>query len=197
MFIVPEPKRCVVTSDKKLFARNSSIRFIAKPSLYNIIQHHFKVFKDISIRNDAELSLKLVLLKDCSCLDTKDEEFFSSSLSKQSYILKTSTEDNSALVISNSDIGLLYGAISFLQLLEKDEVLSCPEAVIYDYPRFEYRAGLRWLLCGEACRWSYDWGDGRANLIARFKKKLDQCLQSKINMVFFDGFDNTLLSKLT
>lgn len=126
-------------------------------------------------------------------LTDDDRKFFSQVKSNQSYLLKTfckwKDEKNIVLIASHGQIGLLYGAMSLRQLIKQDkDVISCQQVCIRDYPDHEYRVGARWLLCGECCRWSYDWGDGREKLIERFKTKIDRTLQNKSNMVFFDGF---------
>jgi len=116
-------------------------------------------------------------------LADEDRDFLENLKSPQGYLLLT--RDGEILIFAKAQVGLDYGRQTLRQLAENGTV---PHLTIHDWPDFEYRACCRWLLCGEATRWSYDWGDGREAFLSRIKAKLDLCLYYKINMVFFDGF---------
>ena len=122
-------------------------------------------------------------------LDKEDMKLFSGkSSNEQKYILKTQNDDT--VIIAGYPQGILYGAMSLIQLFNfAPNKLSIPQVHIRDYPDIEYRAASSWLIGGEASRWSHDWGDGIDMLISRFKRKIDFCLKYKINVVFFDGFE--------
>jgi len=84
-------------------------------------------------------------------------------------------------------IGLLYAMATFLQLLEPvaDGLCLAPVAIA-DGPAFRWR-GSNWSLFGEIGGWSYERGDGRAAFEQRLLRKLDLCLQHKVNLAIVDG----------
>lgn len=113
----------------------------------------------------------------------------------QGYVLRTLDEKTVAVV--GAPLGLLYGVMTLLQLLEAAEGdCTIPGAHIRDFPSFQYRAAAGWLLNGEANRWSFDRGRGLDAYEALCRRKLDQCLSCKINMVVFDGFGFGLSERL-
>ncbi len=120
-------------------------------------------------------------------LNALDEQVLSQRHHGQSYIIRTLNEH--ALAVVGPPLGLLYGAMTLLQLLgpaERDQTL--PGIYIRDFPSFQYRAAADWLLNGEANRWSLDRGQGLDAYEALCRRKLERCLRHKINMVVFDGF---------
>ncbi len=120
-------------------------------------------------------------------LNVLDEQVLSPRHHGQSYVLRTLEERT--IVIVGSPVGLLYGAMTLLQLLpaEGGEPVI-PGVYIRDFPSFRYRAAACWQLNGEANRWSLDRGEGLAAYEALCRRKLDLCLRHKINLVIFDGF---------
>ena len=105
----------------------------------------------------------------------------------QDYVLRTVNAH--AVVIVGPPQGLLYGAMTLIQLIESmGPQARIPGVYIRDFPAFEYRAASCWLLNAEANRWSYDRGQGPEAYETLCRRKLDFCLRHKINMVVFDGF---------
>jgi hypothetical protein len=91
--------------------------------------------------------------------------------------------------VVGSPLGLLYGAMTLLQVLEAaGSGQMVPGVYIRDFPSFQYRTAADWLLNGEANRWSLDRGQGREAYEDLCRRKLDLCLRYKINMVMFEGF---------
>ena len=107
----------------------------------------------------------------------------------QEHILWVDPDPGRVYLIGASDQGVLYAAVSFVQLLKGDTATIRIEGCqIRDFPDFEYRLAADWLMNVEIDRWSYDWGDGVSGYLNRIKRKLDLCLDHKINMVLFHGF---------
>jgi hypothetical protein len=107
---------------------------------------------------------------------------------RQSYVVRM-PNTNSIWVIGSSDQGVLFGAMSVLQLIKKvSDGLEIPGAYIRDYPDFRYRAAANWLLNVEINRWALDWGQGAEEYKKVCEHELDEALRFKINMVVFDGF---------
>jgi hypothetical protein len=122
-----------------------------------------------------------------SRLNVLDRQVLNGECREQAYVLRTF--DNENVLIAGGAQGILYGAVTLLNLLrQKDGVPAIPGVYIRDYPDFEYRVSSGWLLNGEANRWSLDRGQGIAAYEALVKRKLDRCLKYKINTVMFDGF---------
>jgi Glycosyl hydrolase family 20, domain 2 len=106
----------------------------------------------------------------------------------QGYVLRT-LDPKSIWIVGSSDAGVLLGAMSALQLIEKAaDGVSIQGAYIRDYPDFRYRTGADWLLFAEINGWSLDWGQGVEAYKRLCERELDEALRFKINMVFFDGF---------
>lgn len=105
----------------------------------------------------------------------------------QGYVLRTMPDGTVA--IAGRPLGLLYGAQTLIQLLEHSRPAGRLGGVyIRDFPDFRWRAAACWLLNGEANRWTHDRGQGLDAYESLVRRKLDQCLRYKINMVVFDGF---------
>jgi len=212
MHVIPRPKHCEYTGSKPLVFKcaRPMLKIICENPTNELsgtidiiteqLQNSFNI-EIVSADTSSELAVKIVLTNDTSAwqsecaqiLTPEDQDFIRTLKSNEGYLLKTccGTGDDAGLTLlaAPAQQGLLYGAMSLRQLMAQDaDSLSCARVTIYDWPDIEYRAGARWLLCGEGCRWSYDWGDGREKLIERFKTKIDRCMQNKINMAFFDGF---------
>src|SRR5262245_4451967 len=121
-------------------------------------------------------------------LNLLDEQALSPRFFGQSYVLR-SDDPKMLSIIGSSPLGVLYGAMTLLQLAREEAGgLRIPGIYIRDYPDFEFRAAADWLLNGEGTRWSLDRGLGWEGFEALVRRKLDQCLSYKINMIVFDGF---------
>jgi hypothetical protein len=106
----------------------------------------------------------------------------------QSYLVRT-PDQNSLWIIGSTDDGVLLGAMTVLQLIEKTGAgVRIQGAYIRDYPDFRYRASADWLLMVEINGWALDWGQGMDAYKRLCERELDEALRFKINMVFFDGF---------
>jgi hypothetical protein len=58
---------------------------------------------------------------------------------------------------------------------------------IYDRPQIRFR-GIKNTLWAETGVWSYDFGDGLENALARIRKTMDQMAKSKMNLMYYDGY---------
>jgi len=106
----------------------------------------------------------------------------------QSYVIRT-PDEQSMWVVGSTDQGLLLGVMSVLQLINKTaDGVELTGAYIRDYPDFQYRSAANWLLNGEGTRWSLDRGQGIEDYKRVCKRKMDDVLRFKINMIHFDGF---------
>ncbi len=204
--LIPTPKYCYSMSGKMLTPRNN------KPSFrINFAHKHFndalavinQELEDSGLRtcsNNAEADFNIVILfpeeinKSLGLLSEEDKQFILKQKSDQAFILRSfasiQNQRNVIVMAAHAISGILYAVVTLKQLLEsKNGTITCPELYIRDYPDFEYRVACRWLICLEADRWSYDWGDGREKLMQRFREKLNFCFRHKINMIFFDGFE--------
>jgi len=115
----------------------------------------------------------------------------------QSYVIRTPDKE-SVWVVGSTDEGVLLGAMSLLQLIQKtSEGLEISGAYVRDYPDFQYRAAASWLLNGESSRWSLERGEGIEAYKRLCERKLEEALRYKINMVVFDGFGWGLKQRFT
>jgi Glycosyl hydrolase family 20, domain 2 len=106
----------------------------------------------------------------------------------QSYVIRV-RDGKSVWVVGGTEEGVLLGAMSVLQLIQKGaEGVGIQNVYIRDYPDFRYRAAANWLMRVEVGRWSLDWGQGVDGYRQLCEQKLDEALRFKINMVVFDGF---------
>ena len=113
----------------------------------------------------------------------------SSKATGQEYVLWVDPPHRRIYLIGSGDQGVLYAAVSLLQLLKGAlDTVRIQGCQIRDYPDFEHRLAADWLMNVEIDRWSYDWGDGVSGYLTRVKRKLDLCLDQKINMVLIHGF---------
>lgn len=192
MFIIPSPKS-IEQSGKNLACNNPDMPIsIASNQHTAEIDNVLDIIKNelgkvarrkiVSEPGQNNLSLEIVI-------GDKGFEFLSNTRNKEAYILKSCSDTNRIILAAKNSLGILHAAMTLRQLIKNDNGnVSIPGVCICDYPDVEYRVGARWLLCAEACRWAYDWGDGREKLLERIKGKIDFCMQNKINAVFFDGF---------
>jgi hypothetical protein len=106
----------------------------------------------------------------------------------QSYVI-CSPDRGSLWAIGSSPQGVLLAAMTIVQSIRKDAGrIEIPRLYVRDYPDFEYRAAADQLLNGEVNRWSLDRGRGVEAFRQLAKRKIDQALRYKINMIFMDGF---------
>jgi len=94
-------------------------------------------------------------------------------------------------VHANAFPGFLYAIATLRQLISKSEAgkMELSPCEVYDYPDIEFRCSARWLVELEGSRMMFDWGDGRENMLERYRQKIDFCMRFKINMAFFEGFE--------
>jgi hypothetical protein len=105
----------------------------------------------------------------------------------QSYVIRM-PDRNTLWVIGSSDQGLLFGAMSVLQLIRgRGQGVDIRGVYVRDFPDFEFRTA-DWLLNVEINRWALDRGQGLDAFEQLCRRKLDQALRFKINMVLIDGF---------
>ena len=106
----------------------------------------------------------------------------------QSYVIRT-PDKRSVWAVGSTGQGVLLGVMSVLQLINKTpDGVELTGAYIRDYPDFQYRSAANWLLNGEGTRWSLDRGLGVEDYKNVCKRKMDDALRFKINMITFDGF---------
>lgn len=86
--------------------------------------------------------------------------------------------------------GVICGLATFrLLMIDKGKFSgSLYECSITDYPDVRWRAASRWLIGLEGHRMAYDWGDGKEEMLRRYREKIDFAMHYKINIAFFDGF---------
>lgn len=192
MFIIPSPK-FIEESGQTLVCNNSNMPISITSNQHSaeidnvldIIKNELETItgrKIVSNSSQSNLSLKIII-------DDKDFKIFGKNKNKEAYILKSCSDTNLVTLAAKNIFGILHAAMTLRQLIKNDNGnIFIPEVCISDYPDVEYRVGARWLLCAEACRWAYDWGDGREKLLKRIKTKIDFCMYNKINVIFFDGF---------
>ncbi|MCK6474425.1 MAG: glycoside hydrolase family 20 zincin-like fold domain-containing protein [Planctomycetes bacterium] len=141
---------------------------------------------------EGEIAIRLVHFPRNRDFDAKlnllDRQVLAGANCEQAYVLRTFSEKE--VLIAGAPQGVLYGAMTLLQLLDSPSASgerAIPGAYIRDFPAFELRTA-GWLLNGEANRWSYDRGRGAEAYERLCERKLELCLKYKINAVMFDGF---------
>lgn len=121
-------------------------------------------------------------------LSLLDRETVSAKHYGQGYVLRTDG-DQALWIVGGSSLGVLYGAMSALQLIERTPAGATIRRVsLRDYPDFEYRAASDWLLNIEINGWTFDRGQGVEAFAKVMKTKIDRALRYKINMALVDGF---------
>jgi hypothetical protein len=110
--------------------------------------------------------------------------------SEQAYVL--CSEGKRIVIVGGSAQGTLYGAMTFLQLLQGDRArLSVPQVHIRDWPDFRYRVAENWTYTEGRMHWGrgwcYDWGEGQEAYRKRAESIFDRCLRYKINMICFSA----------
>jgi hypothetical protein len=209
--VVPTPKFMNLPSAPVEVVRGGSIAIILGPG-NNEHQEKAKLAADVLRRDLQRLdgSLKVEILADGrtgsagheihlwdyeadarpnAALDPGDQRVLADrGHYGQGYVLRT-PDTRSLWVIGSTDEGVLLGAMSLLQLMQKTgDGVRLAGAHIRDYPDFKYRAAGNWVLNGEGDRWGFDWGQGVDGFLQVCKRQLDEALRFKINMVVFDGF---------
>ncbi|MCL5772186.1 MAG: hypothetical protein M1479_07925 [Actinobacteria bacterium] len=133
-------------------------------------------------------------LKSSNLITPDSLSFFNNKkISGQSYILKIQ-DKFPIILLAVSEMGCQYACSTLLQLFRKNIVNSknksgdvfLPEVMIKDSPDYKYR-GNNWDIWCELGCWSYDRGDGIEAYKKRIIKKLDMCLEYKVNFLLFDG----------
>ena len=111
-----------------------------------------------------------------------DDAFFEEkNAAEQGYILKR--ENGVTTVFAQSTQGAFYAMMTLLQLHGE-----APESFeIHDCPGVRFR-GCKNTLWAETGVWSYDFGDGLENALARIRKTMEQMAQAKLNLMYIDGF---------
>lgn len=149
----------------------------------DIIQIALKQFGELSFeatQKDADL---VVTMDTQKYLTEKENQVFGfPNALEQGYVLRKD-EAGPIIVAAKSPTGLAYGLMTLLQLTNQ----KVGSFSICDWPEIRYR-GNKWLIWNETEVWSYDFGDGLDAFKERTVRKLNMCLQYKINMVFFDGW---------
>ena len=106
----------------------------------------------------------------------------------QGYVISVDPGAPVLRLTGGSPTGLLYAVVTLGRLLQQEDAQwSLPDVCVRDCPDLRLR-GLDWLLNAEANRWAYDWGDGAEATVNRIRRRLEFCLDTKINLVQFDGF---------
>jgi len=111
-----------------------------------------------------------------------DDAFFTEQNAReQGYILKRASGETT--IFAQTAQGAFYGMMTLLQLWGE-----APEHFeIYDRPVIRFR-GIKNTLWAETGVWSYDFGDGLPNALARIRETMDQMARAKLNMMYVDGF---------
>jgi hypothetical protein len=105
----------------------------------------------------------------------------------QSYALRT--DGKTLWIVGGGAAGVLYGAATAAQLLERSgKAIEVAGVYIRDYPDFEYRAASDWLLNTEINRWALDRGHGLSDYARLVHRNLDRAARYKINVALLDGF---------
>ena len=149
-------------------------------------------FSEIICRlaDDEKLTCGIEMLKeqfaigsgDVLKIITSDDAFFAEkNAAEQGYILKRTASET--VICTQSAVGAFYGMMTLLQLYGE-----APETFeIYDRPGIRFR-GCKNTLWAETGVWSYDFGDGLENALARIRKAMDEMARAKLNLMYVDGF---------
>ncbi len=139
----------------------------------------------IKLSDNGNLVIYLGYENFTEAVKVETEELFKKKFAKEQgyYLVKKSDE---IVIAAYEENGAMYAFMTLKQLFFENKL---PESFeIKDSPDFRIRAN-KWLLWTEAGMWSYDRGDGVEKYKDRIKRKLDMCLEYKINEIVFDGFD--------
>lgn len=111
-----------------------------------------------------------------------DDAFFAEkNAAEQGYILKRAGGETT--IFAQTAQGAFYAMMTLLQLHGE-----APETFeIYDHPQIRMR-GIKNTLWAETGVWSYDFGDGLENALARIRQTMDQMARTKLNLMYVDGF---------
>ncbi len=115
-------------------------------------------------------------------ITTSDDAFFEErNATEQGYIMERA--DGVTTVYAKTTQGAFYAMMTLLQLHGE-----APETFkIYDRPNVRLR-GIKNTLWAETGVWSYDFGDGIENAVARIHEAMDQMAKAKLNMMYYDGY---------
>lgn len=178
MNIIPTPRYMDVRADKSIDLKDR-VRSVYIES--GLLQSCAKALEFLPqyISADKEHA-DLVITNDTVVADIDYSWFENENAKAQGYIIK-GTKDSRVVIYAPSDIGIMYGICTFIQITGIKS-----EFEIKDYPDFLYRS-VKWLVWAETGIWSYDLGDGKDAYVERIERNLDTCLKYKINMIFFDA----------
>lgn len=112
---------------------------------------------------------------------SEDAFFAEKNAQEQGYILKRGAEG--ITLLAQSSAGFLYGMMTLKQLRTETPA----EFIIYDRPKIRFRGNMN-TFWAESGVWSYDFGDGLENAVARLKLAIDQAALAKLNMMYVDAF---------
>ena len=142
------------------------------------------------LAEDDKLSTGFEMLKEQFSVGTgdvlkitfSDDAFFvEKNAAEQGYIMERA--GGTTVVYAQSTQGAFYALMTLLQLHGE-----APETFeIYDRPSIRFR-GIKNTLWAETGVWSYDFGDGLENALARIRKAMDEMARAKLNLMYVDGF---------
>ena len=177
--------RIGVTIMKKIIPTPQKFEYSSNTTLYTEFSRI-----ECALPENEVLSCGLQMLKeqfsvgsgDVLSIVHSDDPFFNKKNAKeQGYILKRYSGQTT--VFAQSQQGAFYGLMTLLQLHGE-----APDTfTIYDRPQIRFR-GIKNTLWAETGVWSYDFGDGMENAIARIQKTMDQMARSKLNLMYYDGY---------
>ena len=131
------------------------------------------------------------LKKVMGLLDEGDKKLLSDpARSEQAYVIRCGKSQ--IAVVGGSVQGTLYGAMTLLQLFQREGGnVFMPGVHVRDWPDFKYRVAENWTYTEGRAHWGrgwcYDWGDGVENYKTRVAAVFDRCLRYKINMICFSA----------
>ena len=187
MYRISEEAYPVISCDTKIYGTvGEGLRLALSLSCLSL---GVKIFDKISEESPLGYgALRLSIYSGVDSFDdvmlSKTDKLFSNRFAKdEGYYLEKCGDD---LVLSAyTEIGCMYGLMTLRQIISDGCI---PESfIVEDYPDFLYR-GNKWLSWAECGIWSYDRGDGIDAYRDRIIKKLDLCLEYKINSIVFEAF---------
>lgn len=142
------------------------------------------------LEDDEKMACGLEMLKeqfaigagDALKIVKSDDTFFTEkNAAEQGYILKRAASET--VIYAQSAVGAFYAMMTLLQLHGE-----APDSFeIHDRPEIRFR-GIKNTLWAETGVWSYDFGDGLENALARIRETMDQMARTKLNLMYVDGF---------